>query len=130
MISYEMAWRLKEAGFPQDLVPGDKYYWALDHLTAQSNYHWETWRGLRGEEAWRATSAGKYIKAPHLHDLIAACGMAFDSLQRTYIGPKMLDGFLVWHRDRSLVQFPPRNTPEDAVAELLEWLLKQRKEIP
>jgi hypothetical protein len=108
MVAFEIAKRLKSAGFPQRFTAGS----AFDEqgLAVQPN----------GERPWKAKDAD--VSVPTLNELIKACGEKFGGLER------ILDG--TRNRFRAYTQAPDipsayADTPEEAVARL--WLLLNRQ---
>lgn len=106
-MNYELAKKLKDAGFKQEIVDGS-FYWAGRNLKL---YCW----GGEGEDK----PYGKYIKRPTLEELIEACGEKF-ALH------KNKDHWCAWQinsnpRERDTADFQERApTPTEAVARL--WL--------
>jgi hypothetical protein len=108
MVSFELAKRLKAAGFPQRFTGGSAFN--------------EQGLAIRlvGEGQGMAKHTG--VSIPTLNELIKACGEKFGGLEN------FLEG--TTNRFRAYTQFPDTlsgyaDTPEEAVARL--WLLLNRQ---
>ena len=108
MVSFNLAKRLKNAGFPQRFTGG--FAFNEQGLAIQ----------LIGDRQWQAMDT--HVSIPNLNELIKACGEKFGGLER------FLDG--TRNRFRAYTQVPNipsgyADTPEDAVARL--WLLMNKQ---
>jgi hypothetical protein len=108
MFSFNLAKRLKAAGFPQRFTAGRAFN--EQGLAIQ----------LTTERQWRAEDTD--ISIPTLNELIKACGERFGGLENVPDGTR--------NRFRAYTQLPDTpsgyaDTPEEAVARL--WLLLNRQ---
>jgi len=115
MITYELAKKLKDTGFPQVFKNGDYF----------SNEFPNAYRGIVGIDNSPLKSYGDIVKFPTLSDLIEACGDKFWKLEReigqnNYIACGIDDKgeFITTSMDITLI-------PEEAVANL--WLELNKK---
>lgn len=133
MINYELALKLKKAGFPQELENGDLGY-CVDcgetsdlHLTHDDNdeggFVGNDYIHRIGDEH-RLDGHNVMIKVPTLSELIEECGDRLGKLIRTKLG-EMVN----WNAIESYPNTLPINiaepTPEEAVANL--WLALNEK---
>jgi hypothetical protein len=108
MFSFDLAKRLKAAGFPQRFTGGSAFN--EQGLAIQ----------LNGERSWKAMDSD--VSIPTMNELIKACGEKFGGLERFLDGTK--------NRFRAYTIFPDTpsgyaDSPEEAVARL--WLLLNRQ---
>lgn len=105
-MNYELAKKLKEAGFPQPIYAGINFFDGTDDTPLK----WMDFFPYRESE---------YVKIPTLSELIEACGQDFVVLKKLENG---------WYAASDKTDFPDGNrievagwgTPEEAVANL--WL--------
>jgi hypothetical protein len=103
-MEYELAKKLQEAGFPQDLTDPSTYY-----------------DEQRQQVAWKENDESKipnnYVKIPTLEELIEACGPRINCLER-------LNRPYAWHawngQSNDMSKTGEGTTPSAAVARL--WL--------
>jgi hypothetical protein len=103
MVSFNLAKRLKAAGFPQRFTAGRAFNEQGLAVELNGNRHWQ--------------AVDTYVSIPTLNELIKACGERFGGLE------SFLDGSR--NRFRAFTQAPDipsgyADTPEEAVARL--WL--------
>ena len=109
MISYELAKKLKDAGFPQN-GPGKFEFGCRLPREAMTLKH-----GF-------GSNCDCLVKFPTLSELIEGCGDDFGSLDMRFITPK------TWHASEHYMPTEPLgrgDTPEEAVANL--WLALNNK---
>lgn len=130
-MTYELALKLKEAGYPQELRHGDRFYHSF--LTGEREFlithHGSEHTPNCGPNNCECECDYCYpfackdgIKSPTLSELIEACGMWFYELikqeDKWYAGTKLEDG-------RPKYGSGTGSTPEEAVANL--YLALQKK---
>jgi hypothetical protein len=110
MISYDLAKKLKDAGFPQI-----NQYWS------EGEYVWRDCPGCFFAQDGNKDPEGS-VYCPTLSELIAACGDEFMSLNRTYDGAWWVQGVELkgYERASTALVRKKADTPEEAVANL--WL--------
>lgn len=120
MINYELALKLKEAGFPQPEKPTLGHYnsWMLKNTFGVAYYKVEG----QGEPTLIRLSPGMFyalesVYIPTLSELIEACGTLFSLISR---GGDIKDrGIEMWEA-YAKSKYGQGRTPEEAVANL--WL--------
>lgn len=123
MIDYNLAKKLKGAGFPQKFKPGDFGY-AKEYI--EGLHGWTNWKKGRyglydgsGEYGIGESEDG-FIKAPLLQELIDECKRNFDSLERWRL-KWIAYGGNIYHSIKE-----EADNPEEAVANL--WLKLNEKD--
>jgi len=106
MLSYELAKKLKDAGFPQGDLKGFRNYYSKPYQI----HIYDIFDEVQGYSL-AATTDAPPIKVPTLSELIEACGEGFWRLIRQERGK--------WFADRVRTGYEA-STPEEAVAKL--WL--------
>lgn len=102
-MDYNLALKLKNAGFPQEGKDGDWYYNVNGKLDFEIAYNFDKWK----------------IKCPTLSELIEACGDIFFKLVEVKKPP-----YPVWGATGGNYKMTDK-TPEEAVANL--WLKLHEK---
>ena len=137
MITYELAKKLKESGFSQELENGDWGYCVdcgenseihlAHHDNDEGNFVGNDYSHHLGEK-WKNSGHNTLIKIPTLSELIEACGDRFNNLNRMKNEEQQI--FWVcnafWEIGNNKVIWELRgDTPEEVVAKL--WLKINKK---
>ena len=119
MIDYELAKQLKEAGFPQELLNGNKFYYLGYGDLSKLDIFCEH----RGGEVF------SHIKIPTLLELIEACGEKLSYIEGSFRLSRCNDckkegkphwTAIGWNLKKENLEIKCGNSPEEAVAKL--WL--------
>ena len=78
-MDYKLALKLKEVGFPQKLVFGDKFYYQEGQDGLWDDLKQDIISTNAMKEEWLKLNP-RMVKIPTLSELIEACGLAFFSL--------------------------------------------------